>query len=380
MKYRHWGTGLLAGCAFAFALAPIPARAALPELRLSPLKYTEHLQLGHPKIGWIEADNPTGATAHVELEVQAFRQINDRGELEYYNDERLKSAITPALPSFDLGAREAIRVKFTIDPNRLGPGGAYGVIFLRVSSGNPAASQINTTARIGTLLILDVAGGGTKSGYITSLAVAGFVYGSRPVLPVDFSYTNTGKGAAALAFAPDLKATLGWFGKAQHFTGPFVFPDRKRSAQIKVALGDRFGPTRLSIQDTSGRSGPATRWVFLVTGIWTWLSPLLGLVLVFAAISWWRWRQLVPALVYGGRKIARRTIRAGQSAWSHARPWVHTVLVRMRPAALPAKPAVKAARKSKAAPKPKSKAKAKKPAKTKPQTKSKKQSKPKSGN
>ncbi|HEX3082606.1 MAG TPA: hypothetical protein VHQ86_05115 [Candidatus Saccharimonadia bacterium] len=268
-------------------LLPVPpAAASLPALRLSPLKYTATLELGHPKIGYIEADNPTGATMHVTVEVEAFRQINDRGELEYYPDERLAAAIQPGLSSFDLGPREAIRVKFTIDPNRLGPGGAYGVIFLRTTSGSHTASQINTSERIGTLLILNVPGAGTTAGRILDLHLPTFVYG-KTTLPLAFSYQNTGQGSGALAFTPSLTTATGWRALPHTITGPFVFPGRTRQGQTNLVLGNQFGLIPVSIQDTTpGTPKYPTHWIIAVSGFWTWLLPVLLIVLFVAAIVW----------------------------------------------------------------------------------------------
>lgn len=278
---------ILALVALSLALLPAPpAAASLPSLRISPLKYTAALQLGHPKVGYIEAANPTGAPMHVTVEVEAFRQINDRGELEYYPDERLSSAIKPGLTSFDLGPREAIRVKFTIDPNRLGPGGAYGVIFLRTASGGHAASQINTSERIGTLLILNVAGAGTTAGRISDLHLPAFVYGGT-TLPLTFNYQNTGQGSQALAFSPTFSIATGWRSKPRALTGPFVFPGRTRQTQASLTFGSQIGVIPVSIQDsTPGAPKYPTHWTVVVTGFWTWLLPLLLTGLLGAVIAW----------------------------------------------------------------------------------------------
>lgn len=297
------GAALAIGVLMAAAIVqPAPARASLPELRLSPLKYTEHLELGHTKIGFIEASNPTGTPTTASLEVQAFRQINDRGELEYYDDERLSSAVTPALKTFTLGPREAVRIRFDIDPNKLGPGGAYGVIFLKVSSGDVAASQINTAARIGTLLILDVAGDGTTQGRLSNLSAPGFVYGSAPLVTANYSFTNTGSGPKALAYAPKLTATLG--SVKTPAAGPFVFPGRTRPGSITVRPQNQIGLVNFTIHDTSaGHGAPLSRWMFVVTGFWTWLSPVLIIIIAAAAFTIFKYRR---QLTNGFAKLLRR--------------------------------------------------------------------------
>lgn len=268
--------GVLAS--FGLVLTPAPAQASLPELRLAPLKYTADLQLGQTKVGFIEASNPTGTTVRATLEVQGFRQINDRGELAYYDDARLSAGIVPALRAFDLGPREAVRIKFTIDPNALGEGGAYGVMFLRVSSGNIASSQINTTARIGTLFILNVGGTGTTQGQIQKFSLPRLQYGGKSLL-VNVMYSNTGNsspGSRALAFAPQLTGELGFPAWSQPLIGPFVFPGRTRPATLDLKPGNYFGPIPVTLRDNiAGHGRPMTRWMILISGFWTWLAPLL---------------------------------------------------------------------------------------------------------
>jgi hypothetical protein len=284
-----------------------PAAASLPSLRISPLQYSAHLELDHPKVGFIEASNPTGTLQHVTIEVEGFRQINDRGELQYYRDERLAAGIQPGLSSFDLGPREAIRVKFTIDPNRLGPGGAYGVIFLRTTSGSPASTQTNTSERVGTLLILDVAGAGHISGHISGVNLPRISYG-HPTLPLGFSYTNTGQGSGALAFAPALTIATGWHAQPQSATGPFVFPGRTRQFRANLTLGNRLWLIPVTVQDTTpGSLESAVQWTFVVSGVWTWLLPVM-LILFLAMLLGLVFRRRLAGLMKSELAIAKAAL------------------------------------------------------------------------
>jgi hypothetical protein len=269
---------------------PFSATASLPELKLSPLEIQEHLELGHPKIGYVEASNPTSTTAHITIEVQAFRQINDRGQLDYYNDQRIVAGIVPAQNSFDLGARETVRLKFSVDPNKLGPGGAYGVIFMRVTSGEQAASQINTSARIGTLLILDVAGKGTKSGQLTNVSINHAGYGATQ-LGINFNFKNTGSGQSGLAYAPALQFRLGWSGPYHDVTGPFVFPGRTRVQTINLNAGSHVGLVPFRIEDI-GSGHITTRWLFIVSGDWTWRLPIILMLISLVIFLWYKRRAL----------------------------------------------------------------------------------------
>lgn len=257
-----------------------PAEAAPPELRLSPLKYEASLELGRSKVGYVQIDNPTGTSVSASLEVQGFRQINNDGSLEYFDDERLSAGIIPGVREVQIGPRESVRVKFTVNPNVLGPGGAYGVLFVRAKSGELAASQINTSARVGTLIILDVAGSGTRAGAIRDVQIPSLSWGAAD-LPLRFSFSNTGSGGGALAFAP--KFEISGAGGSLKSTGPFVFPGRTRSVDARLKLGSHFGPATLTIRDTvTGQE--VKRQIWVVSGIWRWVIPLFLVGIVIAGL------------------------------------------------------------------------------------------------
>jgi hypothetical protein len=278
----------------ACALLPAGASAELPELKVSPLRYQAHLEIGQVKSGFIDASNPTGSPIHVAFQVQAFRQANDQGELEFYDSERLASAVTPALTEFDIGPREAVRTRFTIDPAKLGPGGAYGVVFLRTVPTGQAGGQIATSARVGTLLILDVGGSGVRSGRISGLTLPHFVFGRHATLPVSFSYKNTGTGDTALAFFPGLDAGAGFTGKPLMLTGPLVFPGRTRAIKATLVPANSIGLVPVSVHDRSGGSAPATVWVIADTGVWSDLT-------VLAAVAFLLWILRKKLLIFGAK-------------------------------------------------------------------------------
>jgi hypothetical protein len=243
---------------------------AYPELEIAPLLYTANLKLGEPQVGILDISNPTGAPATITLQVEAFRQVDNTGRLEYYADERVASGIVPAQTSFSLGPREALRTKFTIDPNKLGSGGTYGVIFAQTQADDQGASQINTATRVGTLIILDVAGQGTSRGQISKNHLVNVGNGH---LQGSLSYTNLGTGDTSLAFTPNLSVKIG-NDKPQLITGPFVFPGRTRDIRYSVNLGSHIGYTKILYLDATGSSKPVTAYCWLLTGTWIWLLPL----------------------------------------------------------------------------------------------------------
>jgi hypothetical protein len=290
---------VISALAAAALLVPTAAFAELPELKVAPLRYQAHLDVGQVKTGFIDASNPTGTSIHVAFQVQAFRQANDQGELEFYDDARLSAAVTPALPEFEIGPREAVRTRFTIDASRLGPGGAYGVIFLRTVPTGQASGQIATSARVGTLLILDVGGTGTKSGRISGLKLPRLVFGWHQKLPVAFSYQNTGSAETALSYFPELDVTAGFTGKPHKLTGPLVFPKRTRAIKTTLPADNLIGLVPVSVHDHVGGSAPATTWMLADTGIWatlTLLAPVALLLWILRKKLLISWRKLLRLL------------------------------------------------------------------------------------
>jgi hypothetical protein len=143
------------------------------------------------------------------------------------------------------------------------------------------------------LLILDVGEGGVRKGQISGLALPWLIYGHHSV-EVGYRYANTGKDErTALAFGPVLDAAMG--GTHRQVKGPLVFPGASRSGAVVFDLGNRLGPVRVAVRDTTGGGSQAVRWVWLVTGFWVWLLPVLTAGLLAVVAVWW----------WGGLRLSR---------------------------------------------------------------------------
>lgn len=256
---------LIIGLVLSLAAAPYVI-ASMPALKLAPLKYVTQLQPGHPKDGALDISNPTDTRLRIVTEVQAFRQMNNQGDLQFYPDEALQAAVQLSSTDFIIGPREAIRVHFRINPNLLPSGGVYGVIFFRTvpETGDSKANQIMTSARVGTLLILTVGDKGSRQG---SMAVRvpflSFGSGIRGMV----EYTNTNRARDAVAYSPALGVRTGFFGGDARLTGPLVFPGRTRSVPLERP-GNYVGFVPVRVNDTNGHAPAKTVWTFAVTGVW----------------------------------------------------------------------------------------------------------------
>lgn len=277
-----------ASLGLAAVLWPPPVWASAPALKVSPLKYQEIIPADTPKLGFIDVSNPSDVTIRVVSEVQAFRQLNLEGDLEYFPDQRLADGIKLASTDFELGSREAARIGFTIDPLKLGKGGAFGAVFFRTV---PPASQagdgstITTSVRVGTLLVLNVGNEIKAEGKMRKLSLPWLQIG--PGLAGTLEYANTASLAGAVAFNPALDIKAGPWGRASRVEGPLVLPGNTRRMEF-AKPGSYLGILPVSITDNvTGQKHRA--WVLAVTGYWPRVL-VIGLFMAMG-LGWRYWRR-----------------------------------------------------------------------------------------
>ncbi len=259
------------------------AYAYSPGVKIAPLKYQESIPLGSKKVGFVDVSNPSNEMLVLIPEVQAFRQLGVDGELQFYDDEQIKSGITFDVGTFELAPKEAARIKFTIDPNKLKRGGVYGALFFRTDSRQAEASpgsQIASSARVGTLLILDIGVGGTKDGRIDNIKIPKFSFGDG--IKGSFTYTNSSIGPQPIASNPEFKLKVGFLTRQSNFSGPLVLPDSSRTVNIDKK-GNFIGLVPVMIEDKVGKSPPATFYVLAITGFWKLFLPLFFVAVVVSA-------------------------------------------------------------------------------------------------
>jgi hypothetical protein len=244
-----------------------PESALASSLKVSPLKYQEIVPADKAKLGFVDVSNPTDSSQEIISEVQAFRQTNLEGDLEFYQDARIAEGIQVATKSFVLGPREAARIAFTIDPVKLGKGGAYGVIFFRTAPPvNPGStSSIATSTKVGTLIILNVGSEIKAEGRIKFLKLPWLQLGKDGIKGT-VEYANTASLAGAVAFNPTFQIKAAPWGKSQLLEGPLVMPGNTRRIDI-AKPGSYLGPVPLRVNDQVG-GGRHTVWVLAATGFW----------------------------------------------------------------------------------------------------------------
>ena len=259
----------------AATLLPASLKAAPPALKLSPLLYQQVIGDDKPKIGYIDVSNPADTAVVIQTQVRAFRQLNLSGDLEYYDDSRLSSGIQIGSNSFELGAREARRVAFTVEPKKLPKGGIYATLFFQTVPPLETAksSYISESAKVGTLLIITNGKGSTSGTILPRLNLLQIGAGIRG----DIEYKNTGVTPSGIAYNPQLSVKLQPFGRGVSVNGPLIFPGNTRSFTFS-RTGSYLGIFPITYTDTLTHQN-VRRWVIACTGWWRYGFPLLLIVI-----------------------------------------------------------------------------------------------------
>ena len=246
-------------------------------LAVNPLKYEEIIPDSAVRQGFIEVSNPSDTSVTVTSSVQGFRQANLNGDLAFFDDAVLSAAIIPDLPRFVLGAHEAIRVTFSVNPEKLPKGGVYAAIFFRTNpdSSKTKASYILESANVGTLLILQNGHSGQKIGRITHLKLPFFQFGTT--IQGTSQVENSKRDTGALAFTPAIHTRISVLGKSSTSHGPMVFPGGKRNSAFSLP-GSYLGLLPVSVSSDIS-SGSQTQWVLACTGNFGYI------VLIFIAAA-----------------------------------------------------------------------------------------------
>ncbi len=279
MKLKNFLSYFILHISYFILLAfPNAVHAAIPAIQVSPLKYQDTLVGTTSKLGFVDVSNPSDTTISLHSEVEAFRQINLSGDLQFYPDDAITQGITVSATDFDLGPREADRIAFTINPQKLPKGGVYAVIFFSTTPkpAETAGTVIMQSAKAGTLLILDNGGAGKKVGKISHshlplLQLGGGLEGS-------LSYSNTGPPPGAIAYNPTIGLKAAWWGGRSYVNGPLIFPGNTREFSF-TKPGNYIGiiPLLLLDKDTGHQS---LQLIFAITGIWRFITVFIFLIFI----------------------------------------------------------------------------------------------------
>jgi hypothetical protein len=250
-------------------------RTGAVSLKITPLEYRTSLAQHEKKKGFVDISNPDPQAVELAFEVQAFRQIDDQGGIEFYDDEGVTAGILLDLESAELGPREVLRLYFVIDASKLPVGDVYAAVLAHTVPTD--ATGTAQAVRVGTILEISNGVATNRRSTVAGFSAPFFQVGER--ISSQFVVHNDSQRGG---FRPTVTMAVSPYS-TKEVEGPLVFAGRSRTVDYS-ARGNYFGPVWLqaTVQDSS-----KGQWVFAMTGYWRWLGPLIiisGTLLVGMAL------------------------------------------------------------------------------------------------
>lgn len=243
-------------------------------LEIRPTIYQNiRLEKGERKKAFVDVHNRSTTTQVINMKVRAFRQVDDSGALKFYDDERLTSGIILDLHEFELRGGEVIRIYFMMDGAKLPEGDVFASIFAQTFPPNEPVAQ---SVQVGSLLTIINGTPTPHTADVTLLQATPLQIGES--VTARFSLTNPADEHQATGFFPSVTVRMWPYGE-RVVKGPLLFAGRTRTIEYREP-GNYVGPIRFEV-DAGGEK--ATQLLFVVTGFWRWLLPLLiaGGVVIF---------------------------------------------------------------------------------------------------
>lgn len=213
------------------AMVPAASTAALG-LKVTPLEYRTTLQKNEKKKAFIDVSNPSGQTINVRTSVQAFRQINNEGALQFYSDPVIEAGIQTDLETFQLGPREAVRMFIQVDGQKLSEGDVFAAVFFTTAP-TQLKNGVGQLVRVGTLLSIVNNTPGERKAKVSKLTAPFWQMSEE----LNGSYSIKNIGQSKSGFYPKVTLSSWPSGKQHELVGSLVFGGRERENQFAYDIG-----------------------------------------------------------------------------------------------------------------------------------------------
>lgn len=256
-------------------------------VRITPLEYRTELKSGERKKGFVDITNPSNESVNLKLYVNGFSQVDNKGNLTFFNNEQLSKGLLLDYDSTTLEAQQTLRLYFIADGTKLPPGDVFGVIFAETDPGDKPGAT--TSVRVGTLVMITNGTPGPRQAEISQLDVPFWQLGSD--LSGEVTVRNTAAKGAATGFFPEISVESMPWGAKSTFTGPLIFAGNARTSDFAVP-SNQFGLYTIKVK---ANNSEATKVVFLMTGWWRVIAPVVCVLVAGAAvvtIKFRLWRKL----------------------------------------------------------------------------------------
>lgn len=279
---RHWCRSVAIGVIVLLALASAPVSpASAVSLRVTPLKYQTTLKSGEKQTGHVDISNPEADTVDVAFEVQAFRQTNNEGSIEFYDDEAVSAGVLLDLKTVELGPHEVLRLMFQVDGTRLPQGEVFAAILAHTVPHDAQGSA--QAVRVGTILEITNGTPGAHKASVDELTAPFLQIGDG--ISATFVVRNDDLTTQTTGFHPPVTVRVSPYAKRE-VVGPLVFAGHSRTVAYKDP-GNYFGFVRMQVSTSDSSK---EQLVFAMTGYWRWLGPLMfvSVILLIAMAMYMR--------------------------------------------------------------------------------------------
>lgn len=250
-----------------------PSVSAEPVIGLQPLQYVETLQKGERKKAFIDVTNPALQLVSVRFSVQGFKQVDDKGTLSFYTDEKISNGILLDYQEIQIPAKKTLRLFFVVDGTKLPTGDVFAAIFAQTK---PVETAKIPSVRVGTLLILTNGTPGARQVSVEEFKTPLLHTGDS--ISGQIKIKNTAPVSMASGFFPEITLRTWPFGPNTTITGPLVYAGNTRTISLNQPS------SQLGIYKITASYGESSKgqWVVLVTGIWRWVL-LTAFTVIFIA-------------------------------------------------------------------------------------------------
>lgn len=238
-------------------------------LKVAPLEYRATLKESEVQQGFVDVSNPSAQVVTIKASVQAFKQIDDEGGLQFYDDPQVSAGVKLDLTSAELGPREALRLFFSIDSKVLPEGDVYAAIFLTTDPKQPR-NGVGQLVRVGTLLSIINRTPGERKAEITRV--------NMPLVQltdtVKGSYAIKNTGTEGTGFYPNVNLSSRPWGSHKQTQASLIFGGHERTNDFSLKAG--HGIRYIEVSYGSSKKG---QWVVLLAP-WMLIVTILALVII----------------------------------------------------------------------------------------------------
>lgn len=265
-------------------------------VKVAPLSYNIELAQGQKKKGFIDVTNNQPIKVKFTFTVQAFKQINAQGDLQFFDDEKIRAGIALDYNAFEIEPGQTLRLAFLADGAKLPTGDSFGAIFATPAPREGAGA---TAVRVGTILTIQNGAPAEHNAEITGLTLPFFQVGSA--IKGTYAIKNTSDPLKSAGFMPKVELTVDPIHKYSINQSSLVFAGIERQNSFSIQT-NRFGFYR--VKATFGGSSKESM-VFFATpvGIAVFIGALVLVGILLVGIT-----KMIRSPYWGARSKTKRHI------------------------------------------------------------------------